>query len=154
MDDGMREAVIGIGTNLADRARQIAAARAALLATPGIETVELGPVLETEPVLSANVVEPHPRYLNTVAVAKVGLTAEVLMARLLAVEAAFGRRRSGEESPRTLDLDLLLLGRTRCQLPGLTLPHPRMWDRAFVREPFLKSEGGVRGGRQPPLPLN
>ena len=143
MDEPMREAVIGIGTNVADRSGQIAAARTALLATPRIETVELGPIIETEPVLSGNPEEPHPRYLNTVAVARVGLSAEVLMARLLALEAAFGRRRCGDESPRTLDLDLLLLGRIRCRIPGLTLPHPRMWERSFVRDPLEAIRPGL-----------
>ena len=143
MAEPRREAVIGIGTNLADRAGQIVAARNALLATPQVESVELGPIIETEPVLTGNSEEPHPRYLNTVAVAMVRLSAEVLMARLLALEAAFGRRRSGGEAPRTLDLDLLLLGRIRCQRPGLTLPHPRMWQRAFVRDPLEAIRPGL-----------
>ena len=93
--------------------------------------------------LAEDSTQPHPRYLNTVAVAKVRLSGEVLMARLLALEASFGRRRSGEVLPRTLDLDLLLLGRERCRRPGLTLPHPRMWERSFVREPLEALRPGL-----------
>ena len=143
MSVDVREAVIGIGTNLGDRSGQIEAARVSLLATSGIESVEIGPVIETEPVLPDDVEEPHPWYLNTVAIIRTRLSPEVLMGRLLAIEANLGRRRSGSVLPRTLDLDLLLLGKERRNTPGLTIPHPRMWSRSFVREPLEALRPGL-----------
>ena len=143
MNGEVREAVIGIGTNLGDRSGQIEAARVSLLATPGIESVEIGPVIETEPVLPDDVQEPHPWYLNTVAIIRTRLSPEVLMGRLLAIEANLGRRRCGSVLPRTLDLDLLLLEKERRSTPGLTIPHPRMWSRSFVREPLEALRPGL-----------
>ena len=65
------------------------------------------------------------------------------MGRLLAIEANLGRRRCGSVLPRTLDLDLLLLEKERRSTPGLTIPHPRMWSRSFVREPLEALRPGL-----------
>jgi 2-amino-4-hydroxy-6-hydroxymethyldihydropteridine diphosphokinase len=62
---------------------------------------------------------------------------------LLAIEASLGRRRDGTMAPRTIDLDLLLLGEERRDVPGLCLPHPRMWKRAFVLEPLEALRPGL-----------
>jgi 2-amino-4-hydroxy-6-hydroxymethyldihydropteridine diphosphokinase len=139
----IQEAVIGIGTNVANREAQIHAAMAALEATKGIESVELGPIIDTEPVVPEETAAAHPRFLNTVAVVGTTLSPEVLMSRLLAIEASFGRGRDGTVAPRTLDLDLLLLGDQRRDVPGLTLPHPRMWERPFVLEPLEALRPGL-----------
>lgn len=132
----LREAVIGVGTNVASRREQLHAAAAALRATEGIESVEIAPIFATVPIVPEGTSGDHPEYLNTIFVAETSLSPEVLMGRLLAIEASFGRRRDGTVSPRTIDLDLLLLGSERRDSPELTLPHPKMGERAFVQEPL------------------
>ncbi|MGI9218802.1 MAG: 2-amino-4-hydroxy-6-hydroxymethyldihydropteridine diphosphokinase, partial [Hydrogenophaga sp.] len=64
------------------------------------------------------------------------LTAPALLAALQAIELAHGRERPYRNAPRTLDLDLLLYGEGRIESPELTVPHPRMWERAFVLIPL------------------
>jgi 2-amino-4-hydroxy-6-hydroxymethyldihydropteridine diphosphokinase len=75
--------------------------------------------------------------LNAVVRVATGLGAEALLERLQAIESDRGRRRTGErDRPRSLDLDLLLFGSERIDLPGLVVPHPRLHERAFVLEPL------------------
>lgn len=143
MTRDLQEAVIGIGTNLANREAQIRLAVAELQATPGVDSVELGPIIETEPVVPEDSLHDHPRYLNTVAVVRTVHSPEIVMARLLAIEASLGRRRVGSITPRTIDLDLLLLGDERRDSLGLQLPHPRMWERSFVLEPLEALRPGL-----------
>ena len=143
MNTSCQEAIIAIGTNVADRKGQIDCALEALRATTGIESVERGPVIETDPVLPSDSFQPQPSFLNTVAAIATRLAPEVLMSRLLAIEAQLGRRRTGSVAPRTIDLDLLVVGELRCARPGLILPHPRMWDRAFVMEPLEALRPGL-----------
>ena len=86
-------------------------------------------------------------YLNGVAIVETALAPEALMARLLAVEATFGRRRAPGDppyAPRTLDLDLIAYGRLRLCRPGLVLPHPRAHERAFVMAPLAEIAPGWR----------
>jgi 2-amino-4-hydroxy-6-hydroxymethyldihydropteridine diphosphokinase len=66
------------------------------------------------------------------------LTAPALLAELLRIEQAAGRKRSYQNAPRTLDLDLLLYGSARIESPTLTVPHPRMHTRAFVLLPLVE----------------
>ena len=89
----------------------------------------------------------EPEYLNGVAIVETALGPEALMARLLSVEAAFGRRRRPEDppnAPRTLDLDLIAYGRLRLRGPGLVLPHPRAHERSFVMGPLAEIAAGWR----------
>ena len=131
----IQEAAIGVGSNVGAREEQIMAAARALEATHGIHAMEIASIIVTEPVLDT--VDPlHPAYFNTVFIVQTSLSAEVLMARLLAIEASLGRRRDGDVSPRTIDLDLLLLGKEVRSTAALTLPHPRLPNRAFVIEPL------------------
>lgn len=140
----IQEAAIGVGSNVGAREEQIAAAARALEATDGIEAVEIATIIATEPVLDT--ADPsHPSYFNTVFVLQTSLSAEVLMARLLAIEASFGRRRDGGVSPRTIDLDLLLLGEEVRSSAALTLPHPRLPTRAFVIEPLRELRPSLAG---------
>ena len=129
-----RQAFIGVGANLGDRWATICGARAALARAPGIKAVEPSAVYETAPVG----VRDQPEFLNLVLGIETTLTPEDLLAVLHALEEAAGRRREREVrwGPRTLDLDLLLYeGETRAG-PELILPHPRMWERAFVTVPL------------------
>jgi 2-amino-4-hydroxy-6-hydroxymethyldihydropteridine diphosphokinase len=75
-------------------------------------------------------------FINAVARVDTQLSAESLLAELQKIELTFGRERPFSNAPRTLDLDLLVYGDTQCELPGLTIPHPRMLQRAFVLVPL------------------
>ena len=79
-----------------------------------------------------------PDYLNAVALVETTLAPRPLLAALIALEAAFGRRRGQPNTPRTLDLDLIAFGRLAVDEPGLTLPHPRCQDRRFVMGPLAE----------------
>lgn len=81
-------------------------------------------------------VADQPDFVNCVCALDTRLDARELMRAMLDIEAAHGRVRSVPGGPRTLDLDLLLYGDRVCDEPGLTLPHPRMHERAFVLYPL------------------
>jgi 2-amino-4-hydroxy-6-hydroxymethyldihydropteridine diphosphokinase len=127
-------ACVGLGSNLGDRAGQLARALEALRATPGVARLEASRLYETEPVGP-----PQGRYLNAAARLETTLGPRSLLARLLAIERAAGRVRGTERNaPRTLDLDLLLYGDLCLEEPDLVLPHPRLHQRAFVLEPLCE----------------
>ena len=128
-------AYVGLGANLGDREATIRAALAALDEEDGIQVVAVSTLRETEPVG----VGEQPLFLNGAAELETTLSARELLDRLLATEQRFGRTRTpGEHGPRTLDLDLLLYGDEQLDEPGLTVPHPRLPDRAFVLEPLAE----------------
>jgi 2-amino-4-hydroxy-6-hydroxymethyldihydropteridine diphosphokinase len=82
---------------------------------------------------------PQGPYLNGAAELVTSLGARALLDRLLAIEAAAGRRRGAlRNAARPLDLDLLLFGGQRIDEPGLRVPHPRLHERAFVLEPLCE----------------
>ena len=138
----MTRAFIGLGANLGDREATIRAALAALNEEDRIEVVAVSTLRETEPV----VVGPQPRYLNGVAELNTSLRPLALLDCLLATEQRFGRIRvPGEHGPRTLDLDLLLYGEEQIDEPGLSVPHPRLHERAFVLEPLAELNAKVPG---------
>lgn len=131
----MTRAFIGLGANLGDREATIRAAAAMLGEEDGVEVVAISTLRETEPVG----VGPQPLFLNGAAELETTLTARELLDRLLETERRFGRVRvAGEHGPRTLDLDLLLYGDEQIDEPGLTVPHPRLHERAFVLEPLAE----------------
>ena len=80
----------------------------------------------------------QPDFINAVAQLETGLPAERLLAELQTVEQRHGRKRSFPNAPRTLDLDILLFGNATMQSGTLTIPHPRMHERAFVLKPLLE----------------
>jgi 2-amino-4-hydroxy-6-hydroxymethyldihydropteridine diphosphokinase len=128
-------AYIGVGANLGDREATMRAALAALDATPGIRVVAVSSFRETEPVGYVD----QPRFLNAAAAVETELDARGLLDALLAVEQGLGRTREGPRfGPRTIDLDLLLFGDAEVDEPGLTVPHPRLHERAFVLEPLTE----------------
>jgi 2-amino-4-hydroxy-6-hydroxymethyldihydropteridine diphosphokinase len=131
---------VGLGANLGDRERTLRSAVDALDAEEGIEVVGVSALRETEPVG----VGEQPRFLNGVAAVDTTLAAREFLDHLLTLERRFGRVRvSGEHSPRTLDLDLLLYGDKTFDEPGLTVPHPRLHDRRFVLEPLAELAPGL-----------
>jgi 2-amino-4-hydroxy-6-hydroxymethyldihydropteridine diphosphokinase len=80
----------------------------------------------------------QPDFVNAVAVLDTALAPGVLLEGLQGIERRHGRERSFRDAPRTLDLDLLLYGDEQIARPGLTVPHPRMHERAFVLRPLAE----------------
>lgn len=124
-------AYVALGANLGDAAQTLRDALHRLDHTPGIRLLKASSLYRTAPIDSSG-----PDYLNAVAEVSTTLTAPDLLAALQAIERAHGRERPYRNAPRTLDLDLLLYGEGRIDSPDLTVPHPRMWERAFVLVPL------------------
>jgi 2-amino-4-hydroxy-6-hydroxymethyldihydropteridine diphosphokinase len=127
-------AYVGVGSNLNDPRAQVLQAFTELDGLPHTRVVRKSSLYRSAPVGHA----AQPDFVNAVAQVETGLPAERLLAELQAVEARHGRERSFPNAPRTLDLDLLLYGTARIASPALTVPHPRMHERAFVLKPLLE----------------
>ena len=125
-------AFVGLGSNLDDPERQIETALAALDAVPGTRVVHRSRRYRTKPVGYAH----QPDFVNAVAELETGLEPQALLQELFTLERAQRRVRGRRNGPRTLDLDLLLYDQRELDEPGLTLPHPRMHERAFVLVPL------------------
>ena len=137
----MTTAFVGIGSNLGEPERQIAAALEELAAEDGIELVAASTLRETEPVGYLD----QPSFLNGAAQLETALPPRELLERLLEIESRLGRVR-GEGprfGPRTIDLDLLLYGDETIDEPGLTVPHPRLAERRFALEPLAELAPGL-----------
>lgn len=124
-------AFVALGANLGDAGQTLRDALRSMDRTPGIRLVKASSVYRTAPIESSG-----PDYLNAVAEVSTVLTAPALLVALQAIENAAGRERPYRNAPRTLDLDLLLYGDGHIDSPDLTVPHPRMWARAFVLVPL------------------
>jgi len=127
------DAFIGLGANLGDRARQIEAACVDIAALPMTTLVARSALYASAP-LDA----PGGEYLNAVAHVRSALAPLELLRALQAIEARHGRVRPFAGAPRTLDLDLLLYGDLALASDALTLPHPRLHERAFVLVPLAE----------------
>jgi 2-amino-4-hydroxy-6-hydroxymethyldihydropteridine diphosphokinase len=125
---------IALGSNLGDRAANLAAARAALAVDMSI--MSASSVYETEPWGPAG----QGHYLNQVLRGETELDPRALLWKLHEIEHRLGRERAREEryGPRTIDLDILLYDDIRIEESGLTIPHPRMLERAFVLVPLAE----------------
>lgn len=128
----MPRAYIGLGANLGDPWQALRAALQALAALPGTRLVAVSPAYRSAPVEASG-----PDFLNAVAALDTALAPLALLDALQAIEAAQGRERPYRNAPRTLDLDLLLYGDLRLHSQRLSLPHPRLQQRAFVLRPLL-----------------
>jgi len=126
-------ACIGIGANLGDARGNVVDALARLGRQSGCRLLASSSLWRTAPVDASG-----DDYINAVAVIETSLGAHVLLAALHAIETAHGRERPYRNAPRTLDLDLLLYGDEIIHTPALTVPHPRMHERAFVLAPLLE----------------
>ncbi len=127
-------AYVGLGSNLGDRAGHLLLGVRGML-DAGLRVARLSSVYETEPVDFTE----QPAFLNAVAEICAPLpTPEQLLARLLRIEYALGRRRSRRRGPRTLDLDLLVYGSETRATELLTLPHPRLHLRRFALAPLAE----------------
>ena len=130
----MTLAYIALGANLGDAEATVAAAITALAALPETRLVAVSSLYRTAPVGLKN----QPDFINAVVALEVTLAPQPLLEALFEIEARFGRQRSIPNAARTLDLDLLLHGDTTLNGAELTLPHPRMHQRAFVLAPLLE----------------
>ncbi len=129
----MARAYIGLGANLGDLAATLRAAVAALAAVPQTRLEAVSSAWCSAPVDAGG-----PDYLNAVVRLNTALAPEPLLDALQAIELAHGRERPFVNAPRTLDLDLLLYDDLVMQTARLTLPHPRLQERAFVLHPLLE----------------
>ena len=128
-------AFVGLGANLGDARATLAWAFQALGELPATQLVRASSLYRTAP----QGCEPGvPDFFNAVALLRTELVAPDLLDALQALEARAGRQRPYRNAPRTLDLDLLLYGSARLVSPRLSVPHPRMHERAFVLRPLAE----------------
>ena len=135
---------IGLGANLGDRLATLRTALSAMGALPGTRVQGVSSLYGSAPVDAGG-----PDYLNAVAQVQTTLAPHALLAQLQAIEQAAGRERPYRNAPRTLDLDLLLYGSAAIVSEWLIVPHPRLWQRAFVLHPL----GELAPHRVPPTAL-
>jgi 2-amino-4-hydroxy-6-hydroxymethyldihydropteridine diphosphokinase len=133
----IRRAVLSMGSNLGERRRNLQGGLDSLKDTPEVWVTDISPVYETRPVDSP---EDAKDYLNMVVLLDTTLSVHTLLDRALAIEDAYGREREGHNSPRTLDIDLIVVGDRRADDEHLTLPHPRAHERSFVLVPWSDIE--------------
>lgn len=133
-DPGEIRAYVGLGANLGDPEATIRRAVELLGDEPGVSVLGLSALRWTEPWGFAD----QPPFLNGACALATTLGPEELLDGLLGIERVLGRRRDGPRfGPRAIDLDLLLYGAETVDLPRLTVPHPRLAERAFALEPLL-----------------
>lgn len=127
----MNHAYIGLGSNLGESDNFLRLALQDLAQQQSIHQLVCSPFFRSSPVDSSG-----PDYVNAVAYIQTSLTSLDLLRLLQSIELKHGRQRPYRNAPRTLDLDILLFNDEQNQDPILTLPHPRMFERAFVLEPL------------------
>jgi 2-amino-4-hydroxy-6-hydroxymethyldihydropteridine diphosphokinase len=141
----MKTVYLSLGSNLGDRAQNIARAIDALGAR-GVRVTRQSALYETEPVD----VRGGGWFLNSAVQAETELMPVQLMRVLLAIERELGRKRmpaaepGGLKDPRLIDIDILLFGESVVHAPEVEIPHPRMAERRFVLVPLAEVAGGVR----------
>lgn len=140
----IRPAVLSLGSNIGDRLANLQGAIDALADTPEVRLVEVSSVYETTPL---DAPEDAPDFLNVIVLADTTLSVAFLLDRAQAVEAAFGRERGDRNAPRTLDVDLIVVGERLSDTEELTLPHPHAHERAFVLVPWheIDAEAHIPG---------
>ncbi|MXR36187.1 2-amino-4-hydroxy-6-hydroxymethyldihydropteridine diphosphokinase [Craterilacuibacter sinensis] len=130
----MTRAFVALGSNLDNPAAQLKLALVALAALPGTSLLASSALYRTTPVGFI----AQPDFVNAVAELDTALDADALLDALMQIERMHGRVRSFRNAPRVLDLDLLTYGDEIRHSEVLTLPHPRMHERAFVLQPLAQ----------------
>ena len=128
------DAYIALGSNLGDPASTVRAGVEALAMMPDTRLAAISSLYVNPPVGYAD----QPDFVNAVAKIETALAPRALLDELLAIERRFGRVRDFPNAPRTLDLDIVLYGLEIVDEPGLSIPHPRMHERAFVVVPLAE----------------
>ncbi|MBY4598324.1 2-amino-4-hydroxy-6-hydroxymethyldihydropteridine diphosphokinase [Ottowia caeni] len=126
-------AYVAIGANLGNAQGTVTQAMLDLEALPGTQVMARSSLYRTAPIGAGG-----PDYINAVAAIATALTAPELLRLLQHLEQVAGRERPYRNAPRTLDLDILLYGSACIDSPSLTVPHPRMAERAFVLMPLAE----------------
>lgn len=142
----MAEAYIGLGANVGDRLANLAAARAALVES-GAKVLALSSIYDTPPWGPVK----QDNYLNQVIRIETADEPLPLLEKLRAIEISLGRDRNNEirYGPRAIDLDILLYGDRSLDVPELTIPHPRLLERAFVLVPLFEIAPDLKVGNTP-----
>jgi len=128
---------VALGSNVGDRARHLAYARARLATLPRTRLVKASSVEET----AALGPIPQGAYLNQMVLLETALEPGALLAHLHAIEAERGRERGIRWGPRTLDLDIVRFGDRAAHDPGLTIPHPELPNRPFWQRELAELDG-------------
>ncbi len=126
-------ATIGMGANLGDAARTLQQTIRRIASLPGTTLHAISGFYGSQPVAASG-----PDFVNAVIQVNTMYSAETLLQQLQSLEQQAGRERPYQNAPRTLDLDLLLYGNASIQTTKLTVPHPRMHERAFVLVPLAE----------------
>ena len=129
---------IGLGANLGDAQATLDSALSTIAALPDTVLEQVSSCYRSAPLDAEG-----PDFLNAVARVRTRLAPLVLLDALLALESDHGRERSHRNAPRTLDLDLLMHGTARLDSARLSLPHPRLHQRAFVLAPLAEINPGL-----------
>lgn len=129
----IRPAVLSLGSNVGDRLAHLQGAVDSLADTPEVHLVAVSSVYETKGV---DTTPDSSGFLNVVLLADTTLSVAMLLERAQAVESAYGRERGEKNAPRTMDIDLVVVGDRLSDTDELTLPHPRAHERAFVLVPW------------------
>ncbi|MGH1359072.1 MAG: 2-amino-4-hydroxy-6-hydroxymethyldihydropteridine diphosphokinase [Burkholderiaceae bacterium] len=133
LPDTKHVAFVSVGANLGEASQTVTAAIARLSALPGITLKAQSSLYRTAPFEASG-----PDFINAAVRIETTLRPAALLKTLLDLEMAFGRERPFRHAPRTLDLDLLIYDKLQLTTPFLTLPHPRMHQRAFVLAPLAE----------------
>ncbi|HVO98812.1 MAG TPA: 2-amino-4-hydroxy-6-hydroxymethyldihydropteridine diphosphokinase [Bryobacteraceae bacterium] len=129
----MKIVYLGLGSNLGDRGENLRIAREHI-AAPDLRVVRVSSIYETAP----REVEDQPWFLNQVVECETDLFPRQLLSRLKRIERMMGRKKRARNSPREIDLDILLFADAVVKTPELEIPHPRMIERRFVLEPLAE----------------
>lgn len=127
-------AYLGLGANLGNRQKTMRQALEELAAQPTIEVVAVSSLYQTAPVGMTD----QPDFLNAAAAIRTTLMPQELLAHILQLEQKLGRLRTVRWGPRTIDIDILMYGSEEIKQPKLTVPHPRLGERAFALVPLAE----------------
>jgi 2-amino-4-hydroxy-6-hydroxymethyldihydropteridine diphosphokinase len=125
-------AYLGLGSNLDDPQSQLESAVQAISLLPRTRVLRQSPMYVSQPWGKLD----QPDFLNMVVEIRTALAPETLLRRCKQIEAEHGRLEGERWGPRQLDIDILILGDSAIHTPALEVPHPRMWERAFVLRPL------------------
>ena len=134
---------VGLGANLGDRGEALLQALTGMAALPHTQLLAVSSLYSSAPVDATG-----PDYLNAVAALETAQAPQAFLQALQALELAAGRERPYRNAPRTLDLDIVLWGDERVNMPTLTVPHPRMYERAFVLKPLAQLDASLVSAAQ------
>lgn len=132
-------AYLGLGANLGDKQKTIRHALQELNALPTIKVVAVSSLYQSAPVG----ITDQPDFINAAAAIETTSTARELLAQVLRLEQKLGRVRAVRWGPRTIDIDILAFADQTVQQPDLTIPHPRLEERAFALVPLAELAPGL-----------